>query len=196
MATAGREAFQTLRSTVDAQSALIRDVVAFAELATTAPTQLLDGDAPILGERYLTARRGLRVTLAALDGRLDGLAAAADGPLESSVAALERFVDEARDLQDALKAVVAGVEATVTALGRCHGCFAPIETAGAATAAARPCCRACGATQVALEEWRDESGAVAFDALFGDLNASLEEASRRTDRVTGRATEAAAALVG
>ncbi|MFP9060888.1 HNH endonuclease [Natrialbaceae archaeon A-chndr2] len=190
--------FETIRDVTNHQSEAISAVASVGSLATTIPASLEDGEHP----EYVDARLDALVVLESVDATLTRLEAVADSETLESIAPssagselasrLESFCTTASTLQDQLRQVIDQAELVIVGLGRCHGCFVPLESVDEAEIA----CRTCERTVPAIDEWRDSDGSVRFDDLYGTINASLQASSRTTTTLTTRTQAVGQLLVG
>ncbi|WP_252697810.1 HNH endonuclease [Natronosalvus vescus] len=193
-----REAlFETIRSATNRQSEAISTVAVFASLATTVPAAIEEDDDP----DYVAHRQDAHLVLAVVDATLEQLEALVgsdalealdpgtepDSDLDS---ALTAFCESATTLQNELREVIDLAEVVAVGLGRCQGCFEPLEVdpdpeTGAQSAATRPC-STCGLEPRDIGAWRRDDGTVRFNDLFGAINAALQGSSATTTTLTAR----------
>ncbi|MFC7232435.1 hypothetical protein ACFQMM_15485 [Saliphagus sp. GCM10025308] len=119
----------------------------------------------------------------------DGSEASDDPPAETLSTALESFCTAARSLQRDLREVLECSDGIAVGLGCCYGCFTGLEGADDPVVldpdSSRQC-PTCGLESPALEDWRDGDGDLAFDALYGAINDSLQASSKTTTALTAR----------
>ncbi|NUC73492.1 HNH endonuclease [Haloterrigena sp. SYSU A558-1] len=190
--------FRLVRETTRVQGGAISDIASFASLATSLPTTLADvgttadaGDdsESTVDETAAAYRDGRREALLALDvadARLERVpvdGTAFDADVRSS---LSTVAETATDLQATLREAVARSEIVPVCLGRCHGCFEPLEGEGA--------CSTCGLEARETADWRGDGGEIAFERLFSSINDSLQGASTTTETLTDRTMTLASQL--
>ncbi|MFC7214354.1 HNH endonuclease [Saliphagus sp. GCM10025334] len=208
--------FETIRDVTRRQSDAISTVASFASLATQLPAAIEEGEndrATYVTARQ-DACLALAMVDATLDplerapaeSDLEALAAGAadetgeavtndggeandDPPVDTLSAALEAFCTAARSLQRDLREVVELSDGIAVGLGCCYGCFTGLEGADDPAVldpdSSRQC-PTCGLESPALEDWRDADGDLAFDALYGAINDSLQASSKTTTALTAR----------
>ncbi|WP_312910055.1 HNH endonuclease [Natronosalvus caseinilyticus] len=119
----------------------------------------------------------------------DGIEASDNPPADTLSAALEAFCTAARSLQRNLREVLECSDGIAVGLGCCYGCFTGLEGADDPAVldpdSSRQC-PTCGLESPALEDWRDADGDLAFDALYGAINDSLQASSKTTTALTAR----------
>ncbi|UTF53899.1 HNH endonuclease [Natronosalvus rutilus] len=208
--------FETIRDVTRRQSDVISTVASFASLATQLPAAIEDGENDratyvIARQDACLALAMVDATLdplerAPAESDLEALAAGtADGtsdavpndgdeagddpPAETLSTALESFCTAARSLQRDLRKVVELSDGIAVGLGCCYGCFTGLEGADDPAVldpdSSRQC-PTCGLESPALEGWRDGDGDLAFDALYGAINDSLQASSKTTTALTAR----------
>ncbi|MFP8891214.1 HNH endonuclease [Natrialbaceae archaeon A-CW2] len=190
--------FETIRDVTKHQSEAISAVASVGSLATTIPASLEDGEHP----EYVDARLDALVVLESVDATLANVEDVADGdaigPIAPSSAGsdlasrLEAFCTTASTLQDQLRQVLEQAELVIVGLGRCHGCFSPLDP----TDQTETTCSTCHRTIPVMDDWRDSDGSVRFDDLYGTINASLQASSRTTTTLTTRTQAVGQLLVG
>ncbi|MFA9415808.1 HNH endonuclease [Natrinema sp. HArc-T2] len=184
--------FHRVRDATRLQGETISDLAAFASLSTSLPATLesarddgteVDSDDAV--SEYQHTRRDVLLAIALVDARLEELAAlesAVDSDVRPSLLA---FTETATALQSTLIEAVELSETVVSALERCHGCFAPLE---------EETCSTCGLEARETADWHDIGGSIAFDQLFATINETLQDAAETTDTLTDRTTALAAQL--
>ena len=189
--SAQRAPFELVRETTRTQGETIADAASFASLATSLPTRLADADvdadaADETAVEYRTGRRDVLLALDVADGHLERLAAIDPAAFDADVRpALATFSETATDLQSTLRGVVELAETVAAAVGRCHGCFAPLEDDS---------CERCGLELRGTADWRNDDDRLAFDRLFSAINDGLQDASTTTETLTDRTTTVAEQL--
>ncbi|MCU4752583.1 HNH endonuclease [Halobacteria archaeon AArc-curdl1] len=188
--------FETIQDVTKRQSEAISAVASVGSLATTIPGSLEDGT----DLEYVVPRLDALVVLESVDATLGRLEGVADSDALESIASpstgselasrLEAFCASASTLQEQLRQVLEQAELVIVGLGRCHGCFSPVDPTGETETTCSTCRRAIPA----MDEWRESDGSVRFDDLYGTINASLQASSRTTTTLTTR-TQAVAQLL-
>ncbi len=218
--------FETIRSATTHQSEAISTVAEFASLATTVPAAIEEGDDPDYVAHRQDAHLVLAVVdatleqlellvgsdaLEALDPGTDGDGSGGSGTdtaddtgngigtADDLEAALAAFCESATTLQSELREVIDLAEVVAVGLGRCQGCFEPLEVdpdLGAKAQPAATCpCSTCGLETRDIGAWRRDDGTVRFDDLFGAINAALQGSSATTTTLTARTQAVAERLL-
>jgi len=183
------ELFRIARRATRKQGEAIADVASFASLVTSLPVELNEGRDP--ADEYCKTRRDVLLALAVVETHLERIETVPTETLDQSViASLSAFSGQATALHREIREIVTLCETVATGLGRCHGCFEPIESADST-------CQSCRLDARSLTEWRqsDSTDAVAFDRLFAEINERLQHSGETTEALTDRTTELAAALL-
>jgi len=188
--------FEAMKRVTALQSDSISTVADFAGLATTMPSTLEAGDEP----DYVEARQNALLEFAIVDATLASLEEATETGADLErltnrddadlAGALEAFCETARTLQAQLHDVVGHSEVVAVGLGRCHGCFEPVDRSGEET------CDTCGLERRDGGEWRREDGTVRFEDLYSAINTTLQASSRTTTTLTVRTQTVATRLLG
>lgn len=183
--------FELVRETTQRQGVTVSAVASFASLATSLPGELEDGNDPDADLGYVRARREVLLAIDSIPSRLERLAAAEIDHFDDGVAGpLEELVDAATTLQTELRKLVALGETVAAGLGRCHGCFEPLETD-------LEQCPTCKLERRSVDGWRQpERDGVAFELLYDEVNDALQDASDTTETLTQCAATLAEQLQG
>ncbi|GAB3667498.1 hypothetical protein GCM10028856_10950 [Halopiger thermotolerans] len=197
--------FGLARETTQRQGVTVSAVASFASLATSlhgelgagdrdADSDAADGDPEAerdeAASEYVTARREVLLAIDSVPSRLERLSAVERAAIRDDlVAPLESLVDAATRLQTELEEIVASAETVAASLDRCHGCLEPL-----ADDADR--CPTCDLERRDEREWVREDGTVAFEALFTEINGTLQDAAETTEALTDSAATLAEGLRG